>query len=287
MKPMRTMLVALLVAAVPQVTMAQANQGWAMSVTMTTDSANGGTPITMTIELEMLGAKQRTSISTSLMPAGAGKMYIVRDSAAGTITNVMTGQSVAMIMDDSLAAQTKPDFRVEMVGTPTITTEDLGAGEPIAGQATRHFRLTAAGETKIIFGDETCGKKSKTVSELWTTDDPDVPDVRAALKGMAGASLTSLPADATAGLDSLMRGKRMLRGLTTVSVPTAHGDSVVSHTRSEVSEMRKRAIDPADFEVPAGFQTMDMREMMKGMDASIMGAARANMTARMKKSMCG
>ncbi len=269
---------------------AQSNQGWVFTTTTTTDSAKGDTPKTMVIQMELLGPKYRIGMTGNSFPNAMGGIYMIVDSTAGTMMTIMPAQSMAMIMDTAMLAMAKPTYTMSDVGTPNLKTEDLGAGEPVLGHPTHHFRTTSVTEMKYTFGDESCSKKSKIVAELWTTNEPDVPDLEDVMKRMARNSGPGAPDDAAAKIQALARGKvqgKLLMQTMTTSVPTAKGDSVTSHMRMQINEMKRREIDPADFEAPAGYHTMDMREMMKGMDPSMLSDAMAATNASMKKSMCG
>ena len=68
--------------------------------------------------------------------------------------------------------------------------------------------------------------------------------------------------------------------VTTTTIPTSKGDSATATMRMQVSDLKKQDIDPADFEVPAGYNTMDMREMMKNMDPSMLSGAIAGRRAQ-------
>jgi hypothetical protein len=281
---------ALLIVTLPITLAAQNTRGSAYTATITTDS--GGRKTTMSIQTEVLDARSRISIKTDAVPGVPVDMYMIVDSAAGTMTNVMPAQSMAMITDMSLVKNpAAAPYTMDLAGEPKVTVVDLGPGEPILGHATRHYKQTTSYVMNITIGGETCTKPTEEVSEVWATPDNVMPvDILNSSRGLSGGAISPL----LRKLDSLKKTKikgGTLRMLSTMTSTSATGEPTTAHVDFRVTEIKLGSIDPMDFEVPDGFRTMDARAMMAGVNPEMlkqaMANARSNLGATLKKTLCG
>jgi hypothetical protein len=285
----------LLIAALPCALAAQLASG--MGYTMTTTIDSGGRKHTSSIQTEVLGSKMRIAMKSDFTAATPVEFFQLWDSTAATITQVMPSASMAMIMPSSLissAGMTHPALSVEIDSGPKSEIVDLGAGEKILGFATRHYRQTLAYTMKITIGGETCRKPTRAVSEFWTTSEVKLPDLSGAMQRFTGGAGMGVSASFTSTLDSLRKQGihgTVLRTIGTATSIGAAGDSLRVTTTTEISAIHPDSVDAHDFEVPAGYNVMDMRDTMASMDLGAleqsMFAAQLNISDRLKKSMCG
>jgi hypothetical protein len=282
----------LLLAALPGALAAQGasgapgSQGLAYSMAVAIDSGSHKT--SMAIRVQVLGSRFRMS-TTMDTPSGARlNTYMLIDSAASTITTVMPEQATAMVSSSSMlndlsAARYTWDF----AGVPRIDIVDLGAGEPILGHATRHYRETEAYVTRITIGADVCTNPENGVTDFWVTGEIKAPDMAAAMRrffpGTARGPLVQK-------LDSIRNAKIkgvILRQVATGSIAVAGGDAIRIRSSWELTELKPGSVDPKDFEIPQGYRVTNMREMDPGMLKRAQATTQANRNARMKKQFCG
>src|ERR1019366_8161357 len=132
-------------------------------------------------------------------------MYMIIDSAAGTSTTVMPAQSIVNVASSSLLNDpAAAGYSMELAGVPKFDVVDLGAGEPILGHATRHYRLTASYVTRTTIGADVCSNPTSGVTDFWTTSEIDAPNMLASMHrffpGIAGMPMAET-------LDSIWKEK--------------------------------------------------------------------------------
>jgi hypothetical protein len=285
---------ALILAAIPAALAAQtapAPRGMGYTMVMTTDSG-GGHKTTMSMLTEILGSKYRMAMKTDAIGGAPTEMYMVIDSLEGTMMNVMPAQSMAMVMPTSMLKQAAlPPYKMEMGPNPIVSVADMGAGEKILGHTTRHFRQILTYSIKITVGDETCMKPSREVSDVWTTTEVSLPNIMGAVLRFTGAKSPDGFAEKLDSLQNKTVKGMTLRRISTVTTTSPSGDTLRVTTTMEMAALKSDAVDPADFEVPAGYNVMDMRAMMGNIDPSTMQEAMSGVQSKiaesLKKSLCG
>ncbi len=268
---------------------AQSSRGMGYGSSITIDS--GGVKHTMTTRLETLGGKVLVGVKSDASGGPALEMVTIVDTVAGTITNVIPAQSMAMILPRSMGKMNAPAYSMELGPNPTVELVDLGAGDAMLGHATRHARMTVAYTTKITVGGETCTRPTREVADIWTATDVQMPDLMGALKSFMGSA--AMPGAATV-LDSL-RNKTVkgtiLRRSSSAAIAVGPGDTLRVGTSVEMTSLSPNAIDPRDFDVPSGYRVMDMRAMIGNMDPAAMQEAlfQAQLGAadKLKGILCG
>jgi hypothetical protein len=284
------LLPALLLATLPVALAAQPAHGAGYTMLTITDS--GGRKSSMSMQVELLDGKFRTGMKGDLTASGPFEFYQIIDSVAGTVTQVMPAQSMAMIMSRStVKVPTQPPYTIELGANPTSDLLDLGAGESILGHATRHYRQTVAYTMKFTIGGETCTKPSRQVSDFWTTNEVTLPDFTAAIQRFTGVAV---PAGLEQKLDSIWHKATKgaeLRRIGTVTSTTAAGDTLRVVTTKEMTALNPDSVDAHDFEVPPGYNVMDMRDTMANMDPGVLEEAmlkmQVTMADKLKKTLCG
>lgn len=284
------LLPALLLATLPVTLAAQPAHGAGYTMLTTTDS--GGRKSSLSMQLEVLDGKFRIGMKGDLTASGPFEFYQIIDSVTGMVTQVMPAQSMAMVMSRStVKVPTQPPFTLELGANPTSEVIDLGAGESILGHATRHFRQTVGYTMKITIGGETCTKPSRQLSEIWTTNEVKLPDLSGVVQRFTGAAsptgfeqlLDSIKNRATKGT--------VLRSISLATSNTAAGDTLRVVTTMEMTALNPDSVDAHDFEVPPGYNVMDMRDTMANMDPGVLEEAmlkmQVTMADKLKKTLCG
>jgi hypothetical protein len=248
----------------------------------------------MSMLTEILGSKFRMTIKSDAMGGAPTEAQVIVDSLAGTMTNIMPAQLIATIMPTAMMRQgqaTLPTYSMVMAPNPSISVTDMGAGEPILGHATRHIRQLLSYSLKITVGDESCVKPLHEVADVWTTTEVTLPNITGAIQQFTGAKPPNGFADKLDSLQTKTLKGTALRRISTVTTTSPSGDTLRVTTTIEIAALKSDAVDPADFDVPAGYNVMDMRVMMANVDLSAMQQAMAGVQATiaesMKKSLCG
>jgi hypothetical protein len=285
----RRLLPGLVLATLPGALAAQDAHGLAYSAAVVIDS--GGHKNTVSMRFEVLGTKFR--MSTKADVAGAPlDMYLVIDSVAGTFTTVMPAQAMATVTSLSMLNNAAaPLYTMDFAGNPNIDVVDFGAGEPILGHPTRHYRQTAAYISKTTMGADVCINRTSGITDFWATEDAAAPDMLASIRRF----LPIAGRGPLAGkLDSIriaqIRGV-VLRQVVTGTVITAGGDTINVRSSWELTELKPGSADPKDFEIPPGYNVMDMCDMMANADPEMMKqameTAQSKLRETLKKTLCG
>jgi hypothetical protein len=85
---------------------------------------------------------------------------------------------------------------------------------------------------------------------------------------------------------SRIRGT-VLRSVTTSTNPLATKDSPSTHTRWEITGVKRGVIAASDFETPSGYKVRDIRKMAGGLDSSLRSAIARDSGRSMRKRLCG
>jgi hypothetical protein len=244
------------------------------------DSGHGPTT-SITVAIEVAGDKMRMEISSAMFPAAAG-IYMLIDGAAGTITNVMPTQQMAMTMD---VEGVTGIVRFSIKGEPTVDVEDLGPGENILGLPTRRYHHRTVYTLVTTLGDKSCEKTVVTDGDQWMT--PSTKLSESAMKTLLDVNGGQMTPPAMRVLAEKARVKMpgvLLRAILTSTTTTPAGEASSVKVQSDVTSFGSMEIDPARLAPPAGFNMMDTREMVKEMDPSMIAGALSDATRR---AMCG
>ena len=260
-----------------------------MGATYSTDSGIPRHNATVTVRARVLKDKFRFTMTGTA--AAAFGNYTIIDSAAGTVTTVFPkGKLVLLSNSKSTISGTAPIITVEIHVNPGYAMEDLGGGEPILGHATHRYRETLPYETHVTVGGDSCTRHRRAVSELWVTPDSGVPDIEASIRNI-GSGIGSIVSSNALKTLAETRGSRIhgvvLRRTTTSIDPLAVNDSLAIHTRWEITELKRDAIDASDFEAPSGYKVNDMRKMAPGMDSSVRRAIALDSGRSIRTRLCG
>ncbi len=179
-----------------------------------------------TITYEVKGSKMRFDAPTG-RPGGSG--YAIMDTSNKKMITVVDAQKLAMVMNmDDVGKGAGPAAAAGAAAAPKI--DKTGKTDTVAGYQCDIWNVTAQSGNK----SEVCVTKGIT----WFSS----------MKDPSKAWMSTLTGE----------GMFPLRAVT--SDPT--GKEV---SRMEVTKVDKKSIDDSRFEVPAGYKTMDMGDMMKNL----------------------
>ncbi len=225
---------------------------------------------TVNVLLEVKGDKVRADVPADLAaqnPLGRGappgKVYGILNGGEKKAFVVMEAQKQAIVFDLN-------KFAEKIKSSPP----SLGGGAPGAPGGKEPPKVTKTGKTEKVAGFE---------CENWEIANADGAKATACV-GNEGASWFSLPLTgiptAHAWMAELLDGKHFPLRLVVFNKAGAE------EGRIEITKIEKKTVDAAKFEVPAGFQTMDLEQMMSqmmsgmggmGMPPGAMGSARPGM----------
>lgn len=259
---------------------AQGNTGWTFAMRFTIDSGAGGTPVVMSMRQQVAGSRLRMETSALGMPEEASGMYMIFSNADTSMTTVMPGQRAAMIMPMN-GMPGMPNFRAQRMSVHATNSDltDLGPGEAILGHATHRYRIASSGAMELTIMGQTCTQKFDHVSELWIAPDVDMDAARQAiLNSMSSIGPMELEMQMYGSARSQLPKGTALRTVATTKSYDVAGNARPVTTTMEYTELSHGAIPDSAFAIPAGFQTTNMRELMKavpaGMLDSVMKATR-------------
>jgi hypothetical protein len=260
-----------------------------MGATYSTDSGIPRHNATVTVRARVLKDKFRFTMTGTA--AAAFGNYTIIDSAAGTVTTVFPkGKLVLLSSSRSTTSGTAPVITVEVHVSPGYALEDLGGGEPILGHATHRYRETLPYETHVTAGGDSCTRHVRKVSELWVTPDSGVPDIESSIRNIAIGTGSIVSSNVLKTIAEA-RGSRIrgvvLRRTTTSTDPLAVNDSLAIHTRWEITELKRGAIDASDFKAPSGYKVNDTRKMASRMDSSVRRAIALDSGRSIRTRLCG
>lgn len=266
--------------------------GWTYTMNMIVDSGGVAHRSSTAMRYSIVPGKVRmefVQVSNSALGADIEGTYQVMNAADSTMLTVMPSQHTATILSAGIMAKMKTPRTKFETHMAQSRVEDLGAGERIAGHATRHVRLTEQGTMDMILSGEHCTAPINSTTDMWIAPDVDITQamsssmsVFATIVGRDGLPVSSSPrADLPAGT--------ALRSIGQTYRPNAEGQLKPVTMTMELRELVHGPLDPALFEPPAGIKVMDMRAMMKDVPQAAMDEAAARVaseTSESSKTVC-
>jgi hypothetical protein len=225
-------------------------------------SASAGPHIMMAAHGQFANGNARLDFTQSPMPGGfmgQGTYMIVKSaSSVSTFVDPAKREYYEIDRDDltktAAAAQQMTGGLVKTdVSDVAVTTEPLGSGEAIEGYATVKYRITDAYTMTMSIMGRTTKSTSHSTTDLWIAPQLDGimnPMSRQAPAAPAGpmAALTTELTKAYAKI-----GKGVVLKTTRTSVSETGSKATTSTMTTDVSNIKRTAINPTVFEVPAGY----------------------------------
>ncbi len=247
---------------------AQLRDGWTYTTNITIDSGKADARISIAMRNRITATAVRMDflqVSGSAVANAAEGMYQIFNQADSTVTMVMPSQHMATVM--GLNALLGPNTNLAPKVVQHLTSnefQDLGAGEKILGHATHHVRVTTAGTIDLTMMGQTCTRRFDGVTETWVAPDVDLqPAMYAAAKHIGSVIGVDDIEMQLGSADKKMPKGAALRTISRTVDADAAGKPITVTTTTELVDFTHGPLDASIFAVPADFQTMDMREMMK------------------------
>jgi hypothetical protein len=139
-----------------------------------------------------------------------------------------------------------------------VTLDSLGPSDTVAGVPTQHYRLTVAFNLAMDAGVMQQRLGSENVTDYWVARVPGLP-VNPLLRsnGFAGAAMTGMFKSLSARVDSVsarMGRTVALRTKARTRVITGPGQELQTEQTSEVSDLRRRAVDRSLLVLPPDYK---------------------------------
>lgn len=227
--------------------------GWWLAQRTTVDSGSG-TPVS-SFTTRIYGAAGRIRVEMhGTVTTPLGEMIMLLDSAAGRMSLVIPSRKMVTVSSPdiwgALTVRSEP-FAV------SLTVADVGAGEAIAGVATRHYRVSGSSGVRMTLGDRTCTVERLTDMDVWTTTDAMVIDVE---QRILRSTLNLRGATLLGQFGRLEKGSAPDAGMRIVSrsaIMDKNGNATTMTVTSEVTDVAKGPIEAALFDPPGGYQLLD------------------------------
>jgi hypothetical protein len=188
-----------------------------------------------------------------------GPLISLSDSAVGRMTVLIPTLKAATVM----AAPRRSDVPMSAGFRPNADgIKDLGAGEPIAGLPTRHYRVTGIAESRFNLGDRVCVASQESTTELWTTTDPKFAEMHRHLRGLSArmTGAASIPLTGTDWGDIATLGPAVKSVmLNALPVRARRGDVTVTY---ELQSFSEGPLEASLFEPPEGYRLRDLTSFM-------------------------
>ncbi len=242
-----------------------------MSTTATAPDRSGSemTRKFMTAHGQFQGGSSRLDITESMAPGGmmGAGTYMITNGSKGTVTSVDPARHQYTVIDIAEMGKAASDMQAALGGMAKmeftdvkVDLQDLGAGEPIDGYATYKYKLAQSFTMKMSMMGRAINSPSSSTTEIW---------VAPQLDGLMDPSARPMVATPTGPMAELMRqltaqyGK-MKKGLPLKRITTSvSGEGARQHTTtmtSMITNVKKSAISPSVFEVPAGYTKVEVAD---------------------------
>jgi len=250
-----------------------AAEGWRFKWKVTSESEKKERgPATPSMTVSLIPGKARMDYEGGNGQPGMKKGgYMLLDADKGTMTMVNPEDKQAMIMDPSALGSAMNAIgssgMVKMdISDVKMAVEPMGAGERLLGYATTKYRITRSHTVSVsVFGRKNT-TAHQSVTEAWVAD-KFIED--RAFTAWA-KSFTRGFGNATGdGLKKLMEAEQanMPKGFPLKQVQTStdtdgKGKVSTSTTTMEMTELTKTSLDASLFEVPTGYEVVDLKAQM-------------------------
>jgi hypothetical protein len=201
-----------------------------------------------------------------LVQGESGKFIVVnpKDKQAIVMTADAFGSGLGALMNNPMLKMT--------VSNTSFRFKDMGAGEALLGYKTRKVRTyyTSTIELKVMMMSDQKIVSSDS-SDQWVATGIDLgsPKSMEAWSRSFASGVKSTNADLAAEMKKYTneygRGSMALKTVTWSSQTDKKGKVTTDVTTMEVTELKKGDLDASLFEVPKGYEVVDMSQMMAGL----------------------
>jgi TonB family protein len=237
-------------------------EGWSFSSETTVDSGGTTQKRVSSQRFQTINDKMRVELhSASARPELAGSVMLF-DLAEHTSTLVFPQRRSATVTGAFAAGMVPMPLRLDVLGTPKVSVQNLGAGEDILGHRTQRYRVSTSFVLRVTMGAHSCSRSTNSEAETWTTTDADIHPTLQEMS-MHMLDFQSIPGDAIEKLAAL-RADRVkgftLRSVSKQSTSGPDGRARTVTSSMQVTELARGPIEQAAFAIPEGYMTTDMRE---------------------------
>ncbi|HMI57114.1 MAG TPA: hypothetical protein VK511_03650 [Gemmatimonadaceae bacterium] len=226
---------------------------------------------------QFAGGNSRIDVTQSMAPGGmmGQGTYMITSGSKGTVTSVDPAKQQYTVIDIGELGKTANDMQAALGGMAKIEVanvkvdvQDLGAGEPLDGYATYKYRITQAYTMNMTVIGRTISTPTQSVTDVWVAPQLDGlmdPSARPPVVTTTGpmAELTKALTVAYAK----MRKGLMLKRVSTMD----SGEGARKHTTTittTITNVKKSAISPSVFEVPASYTKVDLVDAVSAQAAA-------------------
>ena len=220
---------------------------------------------------QFASGNSRIDYTQSMAPGGmmSAGTYMITSASKGTVTSVDPAKHQYTVINVGELGKAAADAQSAMGGIAKteftdvkVGLEDLGAGEPLDGYATYKYRLTQSYTMKMTILGRTINSPSKSTTDIWIAPQLDGlmdPSARPAASTPSGP-MAALTAQLTAVYGKMRKGLPLKRVTTMLS-----GEGARQHETTmtmTITNVKKSAISPSVFEVPAGYTEVAVMDAM-------------------------
>ena len=242
-----------------------------------------GTPSqNMVATVRMNANNARIDFREGGMPMTQNGGYMVVRGVEQQLVFVNTKDRQAMIiaadgLGSGFGAMTNNAMIKMTMRDPKFAFEELGPGERILGYSTRRVRLHSGSTMEVRVLGRTSRTSDSSVSEQWIAARPAGIDAGAMMAwsksfGMGLQRTNPEMAQLMADYQRKYGDGFALRTITYATNKDDKGTVRTDTVRMDVVDIARGPVDPAIFEIPAGYQTVDTRQIASAIDS----ARRAN-----------
>lgn len=215
-----------------------------------------------------------------LTPTGQKNGYVIVKGETGQFIIVAPKDKQAMIMTADAAGSglgalmNNPMLKVTM-SNQSFRFKDMGAGEPILGYKTRKVRTwyTSTLEYKVMMmPDQKITTSDSSDQWIATGIDMDAKNLENWAKRFgAGVKSTNpqLAADMQKYTNEYGRSGMALKTVTWSTQTDKKGKVTADTVTMEITDLKKGDIDASIFEIPKGYEVVDLSQMMAGVGAKM------------------
>ena len=205
----------------------------------------------------------RLDFTQSMSPPGAmmsSGTYMISNTTKGTTTTVDPAKHQYTVIDLADLAKTSAALQQSMGGMMKteltdvkVDIEDLGAGEPLEGYSTVHYRMTESYTMKMSIMGHTSESATHATSEFWVAPQLDEimnPGARPSSAVVPGP-MAALSAEIAKAYAKVRKGV-VLKSVNTTQSENG-GKTRATTMTMVISNVKRVPVSASAFEVPAGY----------------------------------
>jgi hypothetical protein len=263
---------------------------WKVTTSASDDASRAASPPSMSI---MVAGDRMRAEYLEARPGTSAGAYSLIDATAGTMTMVDPGRKQAMVLDTkggaavgTAAVSMGVKFDLSDLST---TVTDLGPGERLLGRSTHRYHVSRSYQMSVSILGRKSITRVKDEADTWVTNDfagqrafEEFGRTFARNTAILGGSATKkLEADA----EKLPKGVPLKQVVTSTST-SEKGEARTTTTTMEMVDFSSGSFDAALFEVPAGYQVVDLKAQLAAASKAA-EQAKADCEAREGAGKCG